>query len=252
LPIGPPFEDAEIQDAAQALEGRTPLEILSWASARFAPRIALATAFGAEGCVLLDLIGRHRLPIDAFTLDTGLLFPETIALWRESEARHGVRVRAVRPDQSVEEQAGSEGERLWEHAPDRCCELRKVIPLGRELVGLDAWITSVRREQTGVRATARVVERDARFGLVKVNPLAAWSSAEVWEYLRANDVPYNSLHDRGYPSVGCIPCTGKVAPGEDARAGRWRGKEKTECGLHTRPTDAGEGWTLTLLRKRGA
>lgn len=230
---------AEIDRAAEVLEGRTPAEILAWAAGRFAPRLTFATAFGAEGCVLVDVIGRHRLPIDVFTLDTGLLFPETYALWRQLEERYDIEIRAVSPQITLEEQARVLGERLWESDPDRCCAIRKVEPLRRALSGFDAWVTSIRRDQTPERAAARVVEPDAGFGLVKVNPLASWSASQVWAYLKESDVPYSPLHERGYPSVGCVPCTSPVAAGEDPRAGRWRGKAKTECGLHARPATRG-------------
>jgi phosphoadenylyl-sulfate reductase (thioredoxin) len=221
-----------------ALEGRGPEEILSWAAERFAPRLTFATGFGAEGCVLIDMIGRLGLPIDVFTLDTGLLFPETYALWRRLEEKYGITIRAVRPAQSVPEQARTEGDRLWERQPDRCCALRKVEPLRQALAGFDAWITAIRRDQTADRATAGVVEQDDRFGLVKVNPLVTWTSADVSAYVAENDVPVNPLHEQGYPSVGCLPCTSRVLPGEDPRAGRWRGRVKTECGLHSRAPKA--------------
>lgn len=228
-------DDVDVAEAAERLEGRSPSEILEWAALRFAPRITFATAFGAEGCALVDIIGQRRLPIDVFTLDTGLLFPETIALWRRLEDRYGITIRAVRPALTVDEQSALHGDRLWERDPDRCCELRKVVPLRRALAGFDAWVTSIRRDQTKDRAQARVVEHDLRFGLLKVNPLAAWTSEDVRAYVRAHDVPVNPLHAQGYPSVGCTPCTSPVGPGEDARAGRWRGRAKTECGLHARP-----------------
>ena len=226
-----------VAEAAEkgALEGRSAAEVLSWAAERFAPRITFATGFGAEGCVIVDLIARQRLPIDLFTLDTGLLFPETYALWRRLEARYGLLIRAVRPEQTVEEQALAHGDRLWERDADRCCALRKVEPLRSALAGFDAWIAAIRRDQTADRAKAAVVERDARYGLVKVNPLVAWTSADVAAYVREHDVPVNPLHDQGYPSIGCVPCTSRVLPGEDPRAGRWRGRTKTECGLHARP-----------------
>jgi len=248
-PVEPAVVDEEMGAAARALEGRQAEEILAWGAARFAPRITFATGFGPEGCVLVDLVARHRLAIDLFTLDTGLLFPETYALWRRLEERYGVAIRAVRPAQSVADQAAALGERLWERDPDRCCELRKVLPLRQALSGFAAWVTAIRRDQTAARAEARVVERDARFGLVKLNPLAAWTSAAVWDHLRTHDVPVNPLHARGYPSVGCWPCTTPVADGEDPRAGRWRGGAKTECGLHARPGATGLA-TLTLDRSQ--
>jgi phosphoadenylyl-sulfate reductase (thioredoxin) len=124
---------------------------------------------------------------------------------------------------------------LWGRDPDRCCDLRKVQPLRATLTAFDAWISAVRRDQTPDRADTPVVAWDGKFGLVKVNPLVRWTFDDVREYASTNDVPYNPLHDRGYPSIGCMPCTTPVAPGEDPRAGRWRGREKTECGLHIRP-----------------
>lgn len=222
---------APLEVCADALEGAPPEEILRWAIDRYADRLTFATGFGAEGCVLIDLVGRHRLPIDLFTLDTGVLFPETRELWRRLEARYGVTIRGVRPEGAAEASLDP-ANRLWERDPDGCCARRKVFPLAAELGRVDAWITAIRRDQTPQRANAPVVGWDAKFGIAKINPLVGWTSRDVWRYLRANDVPYNPLHDRGYPSVGCWPCTSSVRPGEDARAGRWRGTAKTECGLH--------------------
>ena len=221
--------------AAGELEGMRPEEILAWAASSFAPRITFATGFGIEGCVLIDMIAKGHLPIDLFTLDTGLLFEETYALWRRLEERYGLTIRAVRPLQSVEEQDRAHGERLFDRDPDRCCFLRKVEPLGRALAGFDAWVSAIRRDQTKDRAHAGVLEEDLRFGLLKVNPLVSWTSQDVSEYVKQHDVPVNPLHEQGYPSIGCFPCTSRVLPGEDPRAGRWRGRIKTECGLHGRP-----------------
>jgi phosphoadenylyl-sulfate reductase (thioredoxin) len=227
---------ADIASAAAELEGAPAEEALRWAAERFPGRVGFATAFGAEGCVLLEAIAREKLAIDVFTLDTGLLFPETVELWHELERRYGVRVRGVRPAITVAEQALLHGPALWQRAPDLCCDLRKVEPLRIEMLQFDAWISAIRRDQTPERAGASVVERDPRFGLVKVNPLAAWSSADVWARVRERDIPTNPLHQRGYPSIGCAPCTTAVGAGEDPRAGRWRTFAKTECGLHGRFT----------------
>ncbi len=227
--------EADIETAAAQLEGAPPDRVLSWAVARHAPRIAFATAFGPEGLVLLHLIATRRLAVDVFTLDTGLFFAETYALWRRLEERYGVAIRAVRPALSLEQQAAREGEALWERDPDRCCRLRKLDPLRQALAGHEAWITAIRRDQTRERAAARVVERDPRHGLIKVSPLLDWSSREVWSYLHAHGVPTSPLHAIGYPSIGCWPCTSPVSADEDPRAGRWRGRTKTECGLHVRP-----------------
>ena len=222
----------ELEAVGRAMEGSSALETLSWAADRYVSRLTFATGFGPEGCMLVDLIGRHKLPIDIFTLDTGLLFEETYELWRRLEAQYNVRIRGVEPVQSVDAQAAAHGNRLWERAPNRCCDLRKVVPLEAELVNVDAWITAIRREQTPQRANALVVEWDAKFDVAKINPLVRWTKKDVWAHILKHEVPYNPLHDKGYPSLGCVPCTSAVRRGEDDRAGRWRGVAKTECGLH--------------------
>jgi phosphoadenylyl-sulfate reductase (thioredoxin) len=224
----------DIRRAAEQLETASPTEILGWAADQFAPRLVFATSLGIEDCIVTDLIARARLPIALFTLDTGLLFPESYALWTRIQDRYGISIKAVKPAHTVEEQARREGPALWEREPDRCCDLRKMQPLQAVLAGYDAWITAIRRDQTPERATAPAVGWDGRFGLVKINPLVRWTSAEVRAYVTEHQVPYNPLHDQNYPSIGCMPCTSQVLPGEDPRSGRWRGKEKTECGLHLR------------------
>jgi len=228
--------EAELARRAAELEGRPAADVLRWAVERYAHRLTFATGFGPEGCVLIDLIGRERLPIDLFTLDTGLLFEETHALWRGLEKRHGLKIRRVTPELTLDAQAQPPGDRLWQRAPDRCCAIRKVAPLETELARVDAWITAIRRDQTPQRAGAQVVEWDAKFGIAKINPLVGWTKQDVWRHIVEHDVPYNPLHDLGYPSIGCRPCTSPVLPGEDDRAGRWRGSAKTECGLHGRTT----------------
>ncbi len=225
---------ADLPGVAKTLEDRSAEDILRWAADRYAPKLTCASSLGIEDCVLIDMIARAKLPVDLFTLDTALLFPETYALWRQIEARYGVTIRPVRPEHTVAEQAVHEGAELWLREPDHCCDLRKMQPLARTLSGFDAWITAIRRDQTPERAVAPIVGWDGRFGLIKVNPLARWTFDEVKAYAAAHDVPYNPLHDQGYPSIGCIPCTSPVRPGEDPRSGRWRGNEKTECGLHLR------------------
>jgi phosphoadenylyl-sulfate reductase (thioredoxin) len=225
----------QLAPLAQELEHRSPEEILGWAAQHFAPRLTFATGFGIEGCAIIDMVARASLPVDLFTLDTGLLFPETYELWRQLEARYGVTIRAVRPEHTVDEQAALHGPELWGREPDRCCEMRKTAPLRGVLAGFDAWLSAIRRDQTPDRADVPVLGWDGRFGLIKINPLVRWTGDDVRAYVKAHDVPYNPLHDRGYPSIGCWPCTTPVAPGEDPRAGRWRGREKTECGLHLRP-----------------
>ena len=200
----------DVTTAARELEGESPAGILRWASQHLGEKLTFATGFGAEGCAIIDLIARNNLPIDLFTLDTGLLFPETYDLWHRLEAKYGVKIRGVKPSHTVEQQASAHGPSLWERDPDRCCELRKVIPLKQALAGFAAWITAIRRDQTAERAYARVVENDRKFGLIKVNPLVTWTHDDVWAHIYANDVPYNPLHEQGYPSIGCHPCTAAV------------------------------------------
>ena len=226
--------EQHIRDMDRLLKVRATTDALRVASERFAPRLVMATAFGVEGCVLIDVIGRNQLPVDIFTLDTGLFFEETYTLWSQLEKRYGLRIRGVQPALSLPEQANRFGEALWELDPDRCCELRKVLPLRKALEGAEAWVTGRRRDQTPERANAPVVGFDKKFELVKINPLVEWTSSDVWEYVREHDVPFNQLHERGYPSLGCMPCTSPVRHGEDPRAGRWRGSTKTECGIHNR------------------
>lgn len=210
-------------------------EVLDWALHRFKQRIALASALGPEGMVLIDLAVRLRPDVQVFTLDTGLFFRETYELMDEVEQRYGIQIERVKPALTVDEQAATHGPLLWLQGPDRCCQMRKVEPLRRKLSTLDAWVAAIRRDQTADRALAQKVEWDAKFGLIKVNPLCDWTSDMVWDYVRANDLPYNPLHDQGYPSIGCQPCTKPVAHGDDPRSGRWAGLTKTECGLHQRP-----------------
>jgi phosphoadenosine phosphosulfate reductase len=223
----------DLEAIAAELETAHPEAVLRWAVDEFGPDIALATGFGAEGCVLVAMLSAISRSTRIFYLDTDLLFPETYALRDELEARYGVRFERRGSRLSLGDQADDYGDRLWEREPDLCCRLRKVEPLKEMLTGLRAWVTAIRREQTPARAGAGLIERDERFGLIKINPLARWSRSDVWNYIAKYDVPYNPLHDRGYPSIGCIPCTTPVQIGEIPRAGRWRGTCKTECGLHT-------------------
>ena len=209
-------------------------ELLDWALHRFDGRIAIASAFGPEGMVLIDLATRLRPDVRVFTLDTGLFFPETYELINEVEQRYGIEIERVKPMLTVDEQAAKHGASLWLQSPDRCCQMRKIEPLRRKLSTLDAWVAAIRRDQTRDRAHARKIEWDAKFGLVKINPLCDWSSEMIWDHIRSNDLPYNVLHDRGYPSIGCEPCTKPVRQGDDPRSGRWTGFAKTECGLHQR------------------
>jgi phosphoadenosine phosphosulfate reductase len=220
---------ASIQAAS---ERWTAERILQWSFNKFGDAVAISSAFGVEGMVLIHMASLVHPNFRLFTLDTDFLFPETQRLMDRVEEKYGIAIERVYPPSSPEEQERVHGPRLWERDPDRCCHLRKVEPLRRKLSKLEAWITSIRRDQTPARAKSGKIEWDARFGLVKINPIADWNSKQVWHYVRTHDVPYNSLHERNYPSIGCTHCTRAVLPGEEARAGRWAGSAKTECGLH--------------------
>jgi phosphoadenylyl-sulfate reductase (thioredoxin) len=224
----------EVDDLQWRVRVRTAEGVLRVAFDRFPGKVTMATGFGPEGLVLIDLLDRLELPVPIFTLDTGLFFPETYRLWEDVEKRYRIRIKPVRPELDVAAQAARYGEALWASDPDACCRMRKVDPLRRELARYDAWISAIRRDQTETRSRAAWAEWDERFSVVKLNPLLEWSSEDVWRYVRERNVPVNPLHERGYPSIGCFPCTTPVAPGEDARAGRWRGRGKKECGLHDR------------------
>jgi len=214
-------------------EEKTPQELLALAVERFGTKVALACSFGAEDVVLVDMLVKINPEVPIFYLDTDKHFRETYETRDRLSARYGISFVQVKPALTLEEQAARYGERLWERDPNLCCNLRKVEPLAGFLREFDAWITGIRREQAPTRANARKVEWDAKFGVVKFNPLADWTFKDVWRYIHENNVPYNPLHDRGYPSIGCECCTRPVKPGEDFRAGRWAGFNKTECGLHT-------------------
>lgn len=214
-------------------EEKTPQELLALAVERFGTKVALACSFGAEDVVLVDMLVKINPEVPIFYLDTDKHFRETYETRDRLSARYGISFVQVKPALTLEEQAARYGERLWERDPNLCCNLRKVAPLAGFLREFDAWITGIRREQAPTRANARKVEWDAKFGVVKFNPLADWTFKDVWRYIHENNVPYNPLHDRGYPSIGCECCTRPVKPGEDFRAGRWAGFNKTECGLHT-------------------
>lgn len=207
-------------------------DLIRFALQSFGGDLAIASSFGAEDMVLIDIAAKSGLPFRLFTLDTDFLFPETYALIEQTESRYGVTVERSRAALTPNEQALVHGEALWTREPDRCCAIRKVEPLKAKLRTLRAWITGIRRDQAPTRANAKKLEWDEKFELWKFNPIADWTSEDVWSYVRAESIPYNVLHDRNYPSIGCTWCTRPVNPGDDPRAGRWAGFGKTECGLH--------------------
>ncbi len=223
----------ELNRNSLALEDATPEEILTWAIENYFPKLTMATAFGPEGCLILSMLAKIEPRAYVFNLDTGYQFEETLQLRDRIAQKYGIEVELQKPELSVEEFEAAHGGPLYETDPDRCCFQRKVVVLRRVLKGFHAWTSGIRRDQSPYRANTPIVAWDKKFGLIKVSPLANWTKKDVWKRIAAEEVPYNPLHDRGYPSVGCRPCTRAVTPGEDERAGRWSGTAKTECGLHT-------------------
>ncbi len=207
-------------------------------------RIAFSTSLGLEDQAILHAIAATQVPVDIFTLDTGRLFPETLDTIAASEKRYGLKIRVIAPDSiSIENllaRDGVHGFRFSVVARKSCCEVRKIEPLRRALAGASSWVTGLRREQSNGRADVPFTSRDFDLGVLKINPLADWSLARLKTYIRDNEVPANALHARGYPSIGCQPCTRAVLPGEDIRSGRWwwESPDHKECGLHTRPRPA--------------
>jgi phosphoadenosine phosphosulfate reductase len=195
---------------------------------RFHPRLFLACSFQQEESVLSDLLLKAEPKARIFTLDTGVLFPETYDIWKRMEQHFDTEIEAFRGI-SLEQQAIEHGDELWKRAPDQCCNIRKVVPLKDALSHVDAWIVGVRRDQSPTRAGTPKIGWDAKHAIWKAAPLADWSEKDVWRYIHANDLPYNPLHDRGYASIGCTHCT---VPATD-RSGRWAGSDKLECGLHS-------------------
>jgi phosphoadenosine phosphosulfate reductase len=231
----------QIESASRELAGAAPESILRWAVATFGRRLTMATAFGAEGCCLIHMLADIDPDLRVFNLDTGYQFPETLDLRERIKQRYGVEVEYVRPETTVEEYEAEHGGPLYRIRPDQCCHDRKLLPLRRAVAGYQAWISAIRRDQTPDRAAAAVVGWDAKFGLVKVNPLLNWTRKDVWDFILKHAVPYNPLHDHGYPSIGCRPCTQAVGAGADERAGRWAGSAKKECGLHVIEVQDGGG-----------
>ncbi|HUR13193.1 MAG TPA: phosphoadenylyl-sulfate reductase [Mycobacteriales bacterium] len=218
------------REAGERLEQATPQEVLRWAADTFGSRFCVSSSMG-DG-VLASLAASVVPGVEVVFLDTGYHFPETLGT-RDAVAQvYDVRVRTVLPLLSVPQQDAAHGPELWRRDPDACCAMRKVEPLSRALAEVDAYATGIRRDEAATRAATPVVEWDAKRGKVKVNPIARWTQADVEAYVAANGVLVNPLHQDGYPSIGCAPCTRRVAPGEDARAGRWADSAKTECGLH--------------------
>ncbi len=232
---------ADLAAESQRLESATPDEILAWAHDRFAPGLAMGTAFGPEGCLLLSLLPKLAPTTYVFNLETGYQFQQTLDLRDKMVEKYGTPIEMLTPDLSVPEYEALHGGPLYKTNPDQCCGDRKIKVLQRAAQGRTAWMSGIRRDQSPVRAKQPIVAWDRKFGLVKISPLANATKQGVWTRLLKEGVPYNPLHDEGYPSVGCWPCTQKAGADDDERAGRWVGKAKTECGLHTSLEEDGSG-----------
>lgn len=224
----------ELARASRSLEAAEPPEIIRWAAERFGDQLTMATAFGPEGCLIIHWLAAVAPRTHVFNLETGYQFPETLELRERIRQRYGIEVVLERPDVSVTDYERQHGGPLYRSDPDRCCGDRKLAVIRRVLVRFSAWMSGIRRDQSPDRAAAPIVGWDHKFGVVKISPLANWTKAKVWDAIVRDDVPYNPLHDQGYMSIGCQPCTRAVTTTEDERAGRWSGTAKTECGLHSR------------------
>lgn len=222
---------SSLEEQASVLEKETAEAVLRFATDRY-PSITLACSFGAEDVVLVDMLQSISPETDIFYLDTNVHFAQTYETRDRLSERYGVKFKQVQPVITLNEQAELYGDELWKREPNDCCNIRKVTPLTNHLQQYDAWITGIRREQAPTRANSKKVELDTKFGLIKFNPLVDWTEGDVWRYIHNHKLIYNPLHDNGYPSIGCEHCTRQIAAGEDPRAGRWSGSEKTECGLH--------------------
>lgn len=217
---------------ADNFENSYPYEIIAWASHAYGDKLVMATGFGPEGIVILDIVQKVAPKTTVFYIDTDLLFPETHILREKLEARYGMTFQRISTDLSLKEQARQHGPELWLREPNMCCRIRKVQPLRAYLKDKRAWITGIRRDQTTLRAQSKAIEWDDTNGLVKVNPLINWSESQVRTYIDIFELPINELHHKGFPSIGCWPCTRAVQEGADPRSGRWVGHKKVECGIH--------------------
>ncbi len=230
----------DIDKINETLAGKSPQEVIAWFLKDFDGKVAFSTSLGAEDQAITRMIADIDKTADIFTLDTGRVFPETYDLMDATTKKYDITIRVMFPNaERVEEMVNGKGINLFYDSVENrklCCHIRKIEPLKRAFKGLDAWICGLRREQSITRKDMKLVEWDENNGLLKVNPLIDWTEDELWAYIKSNHVPYNKLHDQGFPSIGCQPCTRAIIPGEDVRAGRWwwENPESRECGLHKR------------------
>jgi len=214
-----------------------PVELLKWIKNNLPnERVIMGTGFGPPGIVLLDILFKVTRDISVFYIDTDFLFDQTYDLRNRLEEKYGFKFLKYSTRLTPEMQATEYGKNLWEKDADACCNIRKVLPLKEALADYDIWITGIRKKQTQVRQQANLIEFESRFEVIKINPLINWTHGEVWDYIKTHNLPYNPLHDNNYPSIGCKQCTSPVCSGEDDRSGRWKGTNKTECGLHNNKT----------------
>ena len=230
----------DIPALRQAVKGKSPQEIIAWFIDKFQEKIAFSNSMGAEDQVITDMISKSGKKTTIFTLDTGRVFPETYDLIDRTNKRYGIKIKVYFPEAaSVEKMVNEKGVNLFfESIENRkeCCHIRKIEPLIRAFRGLDVWICGLRREQSVTRTDIELIEWDENNGLIKLNPLVDWSEEQLWDYIKNNNVPYNKLHDMGFPSIGCQPCTRAIEKDEDVRAGRWwwEDPDSKECGLHAK------------------
>ena len=213
------------------------LDVLTWAMETFGTGLSIGSGFGASGVVLMDLALRINPDVDIFYIDTGYFFPETLDLVSRLEHHYQRSLRRVVADLTIVQQEKRFGPALHSNDPNLCCQLRKVAPMKQALADSTAWATALRQDQSSTRKDVRMVQWNERYNVVKLSPLVHWTEADIWQFVHENNLPYNTLHDQSYPSIGCWPCTSPVREGDDLRAGRWQGFEKKECGLHWELTD---------------
>jgi phosphoadenosine phosphosulfate reductase len=226
----------ELETVSKEFETATPQTILDWACNRYQSDIVMATSFGAEGMVLIHMLAEIIPNIEIFNLDTGYQFEASLQLIDKVKERYGIEIKCIQPEANITEYEKIHDGPVYLKNPDKCCYDRKIVPLKRGLKNKSAWITAIRRDQSPTRKIAPIVGWDRQFNLAKINPLANWKKYDVWEFIKKNDIPYNSLYDEGYTSIGCWPCTQKPT-NSDERSGRWQGFNKTECGIHTKKTN---------------
>lgn len=224
----------DISQLQTQFENAYPQDVLQWAADLYGSKLAIVTSFQPTGIVTLHMMSEIAPNTTVLTLDTGLLFPETHHVMNELEARLKLNLIRVKPALSVQQQADVSGTALWESDQNQCCNLRKVVPLNKALTGYEAWITGLRRDQGRSRVNTPIVGCDPRSSRIKISPLATWTEDMIWAYIHAHELPYNELHDQGYPSIGCWPCTAAVTGEGYSRAGRWSNSAgtKVECGIH--------------------